>query len=194
MYKVIGKTRTRTHRVIWALEELGIAYKHIPVAPGSDAAKTYHPAGKIPLLIDGESVLTDSVAIMSYLSDKHGGLGYPAGTVERAKLDAMLHTLNEELDANLCLMARHTRLLPEELRVNDAIKTAAWEASRAIEKLEERLQGPWLMGEEFTIADILAAHCIGWAFGVGITPESAVVKDYSKRARSRDGFRKAGQR
>ena len=194
MYTVVGRVRSRAFRVMWALEELGVAYEHVDVGPGSDEAKTYHPSGKIPVMVVGDDVLTDSVAIMTYLADVHGGLGYPAGTIQRAQLDAMLHYLNEDLDALLWEVAKHSMLLPEEKRVPDVIPVTKELVAANLDGLEDRMKGEWLMGDDFTIADILAVHCLGWAFGVDIPVTNSVVKDYGKRARARAGFRQAGQK
>ena len=193
MYTVVGRVRSRAFRVMWALQELDLDYAHVDAGPASDEAKAYHPSGKIPVLMVGDDALTDSVAIMSYLSDKHDGLGYPAGTVPRARLDAMLHYLNEELDAPLWLIARHAMILPEDKRVPDVIPVTKEQIAQNLDGLSNRLQGEWLMGDEFTIADILAVHCLGWAFGLDIPVTNDAVKDYGKRARARAGFRKAGQ-
>lgn len=193
MYTVIGRIRSRAFRVLWALEELGEAYTHIDTPPQSDEAKKYHPSGKIPVMMVGDEALTDSVAIMSFLSDRHGGLGYPAGTIERARLDAMLHYLNEDLDAPLWLITKHSALFPEDKRVTDIVPVAQAEVSRTLDGLAGRLQGEWLMGDDFTIADILAVHCLGWAFGMDIPVTNEAVRDYGKRARARAGFRQAGQ-
>ncbi len=194
MYTVVGRVRSRAFRVMWALEELGVEYTHVDVGPASDEAKEFHPSGKIPVMTVGDDVLTDSVAIMSYLADKHGGLGATAGTVKRARLDAMLHYLNEDLDALLWQIAKHTFLLPEDKRVPDVIPVTKEEVGRNLDGLADRMQGDWLMGDEFTIADILAVHCLGWAFGLEIPVTNEKVKDYGKRARARAGFRQAGQR
>lgn len=194
MYTVVGQMRSRAFRVMWALEELGVEYTHVNVGPGTDGAKEYHPSGKIPVMMVGDEALTDSVAIMSYLADKHSGLGAPAGTIDRARLDAMLHYLNEDLDALLWQIAKHTFLLPKDKRVPDVISVTREEVARNLDGLADRMQGDWLMGDEFTIADILAVHCLGWAFGVEIPVTSDKVKDYGKRARSRAGFRQAGQK
>ena len=194
MYTVVGRVRSRAFRVMWALEELGIDYTHIDAGPASDEARQYHPSGKIPVLMLGDEALTDSVAIMSYLSDKHDGLGYPAGTVERARLDAMLHYLNEDLDALLWLIAKHAMLLPEDRRVAEVIPVTMTQVGENLDALENRIQGEWLMGDDFTIADILAVHCLGWAFGLEIPATNEKVKDYGKRARARASFRQAGQK
>ena len=193
MYTVVGRVRSRAFRVMWALQELGVEYRHIDAGPQSDEAKSYHPYGKIPVLVTGDEALTDSVAIMSYLSDKHGGLGYPAGTIERARLDAMLHYLNEELDAPLWLIARHSAILPEDKRVPGVIPVTKEQVAQNLDGLADRIKGEWLMGEDFTIADILAVHCLGWAFGLEIPVTNEAVKNYGKRARARAGFRQAGQ-
>lgn len=194
MYTVVGQMRSRAFRVLWALEELGIAYEHEDVGPASAGAKVFHPSGKIPVLMVDDTPLLDSVAIMTYLADTHGGLGFPAGTIARAKLDAMLHYLNEDLDALLWQIAKHSMLLPEEKRVPDVIPVTREEVARNLDGLADRMMGDWLMGDHFTIADILAVHCLGWAFGLEIPVTSDVVKDYGKRARARAGFKQAAQR
>ncbi len=194
MYTVVGQMRSRAFRVMWALEELGVDYTHVDVGPGSDRAKTYHPAGKIPILVVDDEVLTDSVAIMSFLADRHEGLGAPAGTVERARLDAMLHSLNEDLDALLWQITKHTVRLPEEMRVPDVIPVTKQEVARNLDGLADRMQGDWLMGDDFTIADILAVHCLSWAFGLEIPVTNEKVREYGKRARARAAFRQAGQK
>ncbi|MEM6342081.1 MAG: glutathione S-transferase N-terminal domain-containing protein, partial [Pseudomonadota bacterium] len=60
MYKVIGAVRTRAFRVMWMLEELCQDYEVVPAAPASDEARQFNPLGKIPALVDGDAVLTDS--------------------------------------------------------------------------------------------------------------------------------------
>ena len=60
MYTVIGSVKSRAFRVMWMLEELGQSYDLISVGPGSEEARKYNPSGKIPALVDGEDVLTDS--------------------------------------------------------------------------------------------------------------------------------------
>jgi glutathione S-transferase len=189
MYKVIGATRTRTYRVLWTLRELGQEYEQIAVPPASDAAREHNPSGKIPALITDGAVLTDSVAIMSFLADRHGGLTYPAGTVERARMDAWLHRLNEEFDALLWMAARHARLLPEERRVPEVVESLKWEFSRSVERMAADLSGPFLMGETMTIADILACHCINWALGAGFPVDVPEVRAYAKALRDRPAFK-----
>ena len=124
MYTVIGGIRSRTLRVLWMLEELGLEYTHHAAAPRSDEVTALYPAGKIPVLLDGETPITDSTAILTYLADKHGQLTYPAGTTTRAIQDGHTHFILDEIDALLWTAARHSFILPEELRSETAIKAA----------------------------------------------------------------------
>ena len=86
MYTVVGATKSRAFRVMWMLEELGQDYTQIAAGPRTPEAMKYNPSGKIPALIDGDDILTDSVAIMTYLGDKHQQLTAPAGTVSYTHL------------------------------------------------------------------------------------------------------------
>jgi glutathione S-transferase len=75
-YEVIGGVKSRTLRVLWMLEEIGQPYTHVPALPQSDEVTRFSPAGKIPLLVADGVPISDSVAIMTYLGDRHGALTY----------------------------------------------------------------------------------------------------------------------
>ena len=191
MYKVIGATKTRALRVLWMLEELGEAYEHIPAAPRSDEARRYNPLGKIPALVDGDAVLTDSMAIVTYLADKHGKLTAPAGTVARARQDAMTFWLVDEFDAILWAAAKHSFVLPEEQRVPAVKDSLKAEFTESASKLAARLDGDFLMGDEMTIPDILACHCLNWAVGAGFPRVDDALFAYAKSLRERPAFQAA---
>ena len=194
MYTVIGATKSRAMRVLWALEEIGVPYEHIPAAPRSDDAFRYNPTGKVPALVDGDHVLTDSMAIVTYLADKHGALTAPAGTPERARQDAMTFWLIDEFDAVLWTAAKHKFVLPEELRQPDVISTIKQEFSRNAEFLSNQLQGPFLMGDQITIPDILACHCLNWAIGAKFPRTDDKLFNYGKSLRERPAFQAAASR
>ena len=194
MYRVIGTVKSRAFRVLWMLEELGQSYELVQAAPRSDAARKYNPLGKIPALVDGEDVLTDSVAIMTYLADKHGALTAPAGTPERARQDAMTLWLIDEMDASLWINAKHTFVLPEKLRVDGLKPTLHKEFSRNVDTFAGMLEdagGSFIMGDQITLPDLLAVHCFGWAFGAEFPALPDPVKAYAKRLRARPQFRAA---
>ena len=189
MYTVIGGVASRTFRVLWALEELGLAYDHMPAKPRSDEVFQHHDLGKIPVLLDGDVALHDSVAIMTYLADKHGGLTAPAGTHARARQDAMTLWLIDEFDAALWLAARHGFILPPEERVpgiKDSIRT---DFARKVDLFANRIAGEFVMGDEISVPDILAVHCLNWAISAKIAHPNEVVDAYAKRLRDRAAFK-----
>lgn len=189
MYTVIGATKSRAFRVMWLLEEMGESYTQIDAGPRSDEARKYNVLGKIPALLDGEDVMTDSVAIMTYLADKHGKLTAPAGTPARAKQDAMTLWLIDEMDAILWTNAKHTFVLPEKLRVPAVAETLQKEFARACSTLSERLEGPFLMGDEMTVPDILAVHCLNWAIGAKFPAVDDKLGTWAQSLRDRPAFK-----
>ncbi|MDF1717026.1 MAG: glutathione S-transferase family protein [Antarcticimicrobium sp.] len=190
MYKVYGSVVSRAFRVLWALEEMGVAYEHHDAKPQSEAARALNPSGKVPILLDGDAVLTDSTAILTYLADKHGQLTYPAGTVDRAHQDALTHTILDEFDAVLWTAARHSFILPEDRRVPQVSDSLKWEFARNLDRLADRFVGPFLQGDQMTIADIICVHCLNWAFGAKFPVENERLIAYSKQMRARDAFKR----
>lgn len=192
MYTLIGLTQTRAFRVKWALEELGLPYTQVPAAPRSDEAKEHNPSGKVPALVVDGAVLTDSTAIITYLADKHDGLTFKAGTLGRARQDGFTHLILDEFDAILWTAARHSFVLPEDKRVSDVKPSLKWEFTRSEDMLVSQMgDGPYLMGEEFTIADILLGHCLDWATGAKFGPEQPRLKDYLANLHERPAYKAA---
>ena len=191
MYTVIGSAKTRAARVLWLLEELGQPYTHIAAAPQSPEARAHNPVGKVPTLLDGSASITDSTAILTYLADKHGALTAPAGSPARARQDSLTHFLLDEFDALLWTSARHSFVLPEDMRL-PAIKTSLkWEYARSLTRLSAWLQGPYLMGDEMTVPDIIAAHCLAWGIAIKFPDPDNSLGDYLTHMRERPAIARA---
>jgi len=191
MYEVIGNTQSRAFRVLWMLEEIGEPYKHLNVKPHSEEARAANPSGKVPALrVDGVT-LTDSSAILTYLADRHGKLTFPAGTLERAQQDSLTHMVLDEIDAVLWTAARHSFILPEAQRVPEVKASLNWEFQRNIKRLSECFKGPFLMGDTMTIADIIATHCLNWAYAAKFQIEDPTLLAYAKAMRGREAFKRA---
>lgn len=192
-YKVIGGVKSRALRVLWMLEELGQPYEHVAAAPRSDEVTRFNPAGKIPVLISDGVPITDSVAIMTYLADKHGQFTHPAGTIERARQDSLTHAINDEFDAVLWTAARHSFVLPEDKRVPEVKDSLRWEFERAQESFTQRMaeDGPFLMGDQMTIPDILLAHCMGWAVSAKFPVSDPRIRAHAAMMRDRPAFQRA---
>lgn len=191
MYKVYGSAKTRTFRVLWLLEEIGAPYEFVATPPQSDAARRLKPLGKVPLLeVDGE-ILSDSVAIMTFLADRHGAMTFEAGSLQRAHQDGFTQRINDELDAPLWLATRHTMILPEKYRVPDIAPRMEWEFSRNLARLDADFDGPYLMGDVFTIADILLCQCLAWAKFLQYTLDSQKMADYFDAQKNRGAYKAA---
>jgi len=188
MYKVYGKVNTRTFRVLWLLEELGEPYQLIEAGPRSDAIMAVNPSGKVPAMQVGDDILTDSTAILTYLADKHGAFTYPAGTIERAQQDALVHMLLDEFDSNLWMATRHTAILPEDKRVPAIAPSLQWEFEKSVARLDARFVGPFLQGDKMTIADIIATNLMGWAHFIRFPINSEKLKAYGKAMCSREAY------
>ncbi|MEM6374874.1 MAG: glutathione S-transferase family protein [Pseudomonadota bacterium] len=191
MYEVVGSSASRAFRVLWMLEELAIPYTHIPAAPQSAEARAVNPSGKIPVLRQNGGYISDSLAIMAYLADVTGKMSYPAGSFERARQDALTHRISDELDSALWVAARHSFVLPEELRVPEVKTTLRWEYERNLAFLENELAGPFLMGDQMTVPDIILTHCLRWARHARFPPPSGKLVDYLARMEAREPLQRA---
>ncbi|MDQ2090460.1 glutathione S-transferase family protein [Marimonas arenosa] len=191
MYEVIGSAQSRAFRVLWMLEELGQEYKHTPEKPRSELVSSLNPSGKVPVFKDGDAVLTDSTAIITYLADKHGQLTHACGTIERARQDGLTHQILDEIDSVLWVAARHSFILPEEKRVPEVKDSLRWEFDQHVARIADRLEGPFLMGETMTVPDIILTHCLNWAYSAKFTYEQENLLAYAKAMRGRDAFKRA---
>lgn len=192
MYQVIGSIRSRTLRVLWMLEELSVPFEHIAEGPRSEAVRALNPAGKVPVLVENGVPITDSTAIIQYLADKHGKLTHESGTLERARQDSMTQFLLDEFDANLWSAARHSFILPEELRVAAIKDTLKWEFERSQKTLASRMSGgKFIMGDVMTVPDIILTHCGDWAETANFPIIGNGLSDYLSRMRSRPAYIRA---
>ncbi|MDT8879028.1 glutathione S-transferase family protein [Halomonas saccharevitans] len=201
MITLYGFPNSRSLRVAWTLEELGLEYvsHHVDLGSGegqSEAFLARHPDGKVPVLEDGELTLFESAAICRYLAERYGEPGalLPAAIEERARVDQWLFFIISELEQPLWIQAKHKFALPGEQRVPAVLPTAAWEFQRALAALARRFDGEgWLVGEGFTLADLLLAHTLTWAvqFKMRLPPTLAA---YRERVSARPALARAVER
>jgi len=202
LYQVYGMPRTRSTRVVWALEELGADYQlHlVDLTKGEGQSPEFlklNPAGKVPVLTDGELVLTESAAICTYLGDRHpeSGLVPRPGTAERAEYDQWGYFVLSELEQPLWTLGKHRFALPKERRVAAILDVAPWEFQRAAKVLATRLdQRNYLVGDSFSMVDILAAHTLLWARAFKVPHGFASLDAYEQRICAREAFARARER
>lgn len=192
MYKVIGTSKNRSMRVYWMLEELGLDYEMALIGPRSDEVKAFNPSGKVPcLIVDGETLI-DSVAIIQFLADRHEALTFKAGTVKRAQQDSFTQFCVDEIEGALWTAAKNSFIHPESIRVPAIKAVARYEFANAMKTLETRLgDNEFVMGDTFTVPDLLIGHCANWAEMAKFDVPEGKVADYFERIKSRDAYQRA---
>lgn len=197
---VWGAGTSRTLRPHWALAELGVEYVSKPIGPRTGETQTaefraLNVKEKVPVLVDGDLVLTESAAIVTYLGDRFGGLTPGPGTVERARYNEWLSYILMELDAHtLYVMRKHG-----DLKHLYGEAPAAMDAARAGFEKQLRWARPrieaadHLVGEEFTGVDILMTTCLDWAVGYGFKLDEPF-RAYLSRQHERPAFKTAIRR
>ena len=200
-----GHNTLRTLRVHWILNELSIPYQSVKVLPDSEYSKSdeykkINLTGKIlSLKIDG-IYLFESAAICLYLTERFGDKNtIPVlGTIERARLYQWCFFVMTELDAHtLYILSKHGGALKERYGASEvAVKTAREGFETQITKVENELKDgrEFLLGDTFSVADILLGTCIESATRlksyVAINTPSICIK-YWERLKYREAFIKA---
>jgi glutathione S-transferase len=160
---------TRSIRVRWTLQELDADFEPIRVnlAAGEHRRPEFlkiNPVGKIPVLVDGDRVLTESVAIVLYLAEKYSHKGLlPAGLNDRAQVNRWLLFAATELEQPLWRISRHTALYPEEQRLPGDVSLASGEFKEMASVLEKHMQGQqFVAGDSVSVADFVMAYTLDW--------------------------------
>lgn len=201
MIKIYGFPYTRSTRATWALEEAGAEYEFVPVNLAKGEHKkpeflTVNPGGKIPALVDDGLVLTESAAICTYIGERFPASGLvPLGITDRAHYYQWCFFAMSELETPLWTMAKHTRLLPENLRVPAIAESCVWEFQRAAALLAKHVEGrAFAIGDQFTAADILLGGTLNWARKGDIQLASPVLEAYADQMAARPALLRARAR
>ena len=190
MIKVFGRVKSRTFRVVWLLEELELPYELNEIAPRSEEARSIYKNGKIPFIFDKSDLVTDSVAILIYLSDKHSAFTEAVGTKERANQDSMIFRILDEFESLLWVTAKHSYVFSEEKRVPAVLDILKWEFAKNQEKfLNEFSLRNFVCNDKFSITDILLTHCLDWAEAMELTICEEFI-EYKERIMERPAYRK----
>ncbi|WP_226664726.1 glutathione S-transferase family protein [Microbulbifer aggregans] len=169
MIKLYGTPPTRVLRVMWMLNELGLEYELHPVdlMKGEAYHKDFlalNPAAKVPVLVDGDLVLSESAAIQLYLAEKHPEAGLIPGSIEeRAQMYRWMFFLVTEIEQPLWRIAKHTFIYPKDKRLSQDIELAKSDCKQMLAVLEQHMQGrEFIVGDRPTVADFNAAYTLDW--------------------------------
>ncbi len=185
----------RTH---WMLEEVGVPYdyKRISLRDGDNKKPEFlkiNPAGKIPTLVDGSMVLTESVAINFYLAEKYGKGLMPADVVERAHVYEWTFWAISNTQPLFLDILLNTMIRPEAERNPKAVEAARQQLPAYLDGLNRALQGKeYLVGNRFTVADLNVASVLGLGAFVGVDLAAyAHAQAWLSRVQGRPSFAKS---
>jgi glutathione S-transferase len=174
--RIYGIARTRAFRALWIAKELDIPFEHLPIEIGGDGARSaeflaINPNGRLPVIVDGDFVLFESLAITLYLAKKHSsGRLYP-GTLEgEAKAWQWSFWAIAEVDRGVNIWSLHAVRLPPDER-NAALREEALTVIAAPFKVLDAAvsKQPYLLGNSFTVADLNVAAVICRAIDMNLS-------------------------
>lgn len=170
---------TRSLRVLWLLEELGLPYElrkmpFTPEALNDPDYRRHNPFGRVPAMIDADMSLFESGAIGEYLLARYGeGQLMPAP--DSALYGTYLqwfHFAEATLMPPLSAIAQHTVIRPEEERMQAVAAEGARTAGDMLAVLDDALADrTWILGDDFTAADIMLGYCLILAEMFGLLGE-----------------------
>lgn len=207
---------SRSQRILWMLEELGLKYEvqfhkrnKAGLAPAS--LKAIHPLGKSPVLVDGDLTLIESGAILEYLVDRYGSGKFKpkAGTAESLRYILWMHFAEGSAMSPLLLRLIFSKIanpplpLPVKLIVAPIARKIAAQANKMIIEpnlrnhqafMEQELQkSAWFAGDEFTAADVQMSFVVEASAARGGVSRDTHPKlvSFLERIHARPAYKKA---
>ena len=175
--------RSRSSRFVWLLEELETPHELVHVTirrrdgSGGPDSRNPHPDKKVPALVHDGELVTESAAIVLYLTDL-----FPAKRLAPQPGERMR-------GAYLTWLAYYAGVMEPAIQLR-----AAGQPSPEFEGMDQRIvraleAGPHLLGERFSGADVLVASVAQWSRAV--LPKTGAVDEYLARVTSRTAFKRA---
>lgn len=187
--------RSRSSRFLFLLEELGAPYeiKLVSIRRGdgsgaSDPANP-HPHGKVPAIRDGETLVFESAAVALYLTDKFpaNGIGPLVGDPLRGAYLTWLAYYAGEMEP---------AWVSKFMKVEPPRGTAGWVATNEVMDFVNATlsKGPYLLGAQFSAADILVGTTFQLFMGSPLLPRTDLLEAYVKRVTERPAYARSQAR
>ena len=180
--RIYGDVMSRTDRVLWLANELGLDYEHVPVSILHGGARTpemlaLNPNGHVPVIVDDGLAVFESMAINLYLVRKHGGPLAPSGLPEEAQVLQWTFWVVTEIEPYVARAARNVGAIPGDPVNPELVKEQFTKLQAPLKVLDDHLADrPYLLGERFTVADLNVAAVLAWAplIGFDVSPHARV--------------------
>src|SRR3954452_12970652 len=192
MMKLYWCPRTRSFTALWLMEEVGKPYERVLVdmAVGEQKGADYravNPMGKVPALQDGDVTMAEAAAICAYVAERNpdANLAPAVGDPLRAKYLYWLFYGPSCIEPAMIQIGTKLEMNPV---------AAGWgDAQRVIDVLDVALQkGPWLLGEDFSAADIVIGSGLNFAVRLfKMIPARPSFDAYIARCMARPAFQRA---
>jgi glutathione S-transferase len=182
---------SRAANAVWMLEEVGCDYEleYVDLAAGVQKQAAYrkvNPMGKLPALVDGDVIVTEAAAVALYLGDRYA-LGRLAPAVD---------------DPTRGTYLRWSFYAPSVIEPGCMAKAAGWEYrpgqagwgtyEEMLDTISEAIgDGPWLLGETFTMADVVFGGTIRWMTMFGMLEKRPEYLSYVERLDARPAWVKS---
>ncbi|UXU74443.1 MULTISPECIES: glutathione S-transferase family protein [unclassified Paracoccus (in: a-proteobacteria)] len=212
MLTIWGVTRSRASRIIWLCHEMDLPFRQVPVIqayrlanPGAPDAPLntqspeflrLSPAGGIPVIQDGDLILSESLACTLHLARRHGQPLGPADAVEDAQMLqwSFYAATSIEPDA-LTILFAHRPGQAQPGADQAVVANAAERLIRPMRVLDDHLsRHDHIVGGRFTVADINVAEILRYAQGYGpLMQQFPAASDWLTRCQSRPAFQRMWQ-
>lgn len=206
--------RSRSQRVLWLLEELGLEYEIVRyernpktlLAPPS--LRAVHPLGKSPVIVDGPVTMAESGAILQYVVERYGnGRLVPADPAQRLRFTYWMHYAEGSAMPPLLLKLVFDRVetAPVPFFVRPVVRAIARKARSSfidpqlalhLDYLESELSGSdWFAGDAFSAADIQLSFPLETAVArAGLDAKRPRLMGFLERIHARPAYRRAMER
>jgi glutathione S-transferase len=187
--------RTRSIRVRWLLEELGLPHvlRRVTFVPPKTAFSQSTPLGKLPVIEDGDVTMGESGAILEYILERYGNgrLAPPIGSPLRGEFLQWMHYAEGTAFPPLGVIIWHTLYAEDADNYPEVIASAKDRARGALNVVERSLEGKkYLLGSDFSAADIMMGFTLGVARMFGVLDDSLPnLQAYFARLEERPAFK-----
>ncbi len=195
MLQLIGKsTSINVRKVLWTLAETGLPYERLEWRPEHLAM---NPNGLVPVLVDGDFVLSESNSICRYLCGKAGRHDLlPADPQARARVEQWMDwqatDLNNSWRYAFMALVRQNPAFTDPAQI--AASAEAWNRNLGILERHLAAGGPFAAGERFTLADVVLGLSLNrWLMTPIERPDYPAINGYVERLLERPAYREFGR-